>query len=97
MDCNKALKSGTIANKNSILALTIAAVMLVDDISIVTSSVIPAALANKGGERHQDLSDDSPNNDNGKNHAHDNMHDGNGVDCLSCHLIAAPPAEVETK
>jgi hypothetical protein len=110
MDCNKALKMGTIANKNSILALTIAAVMLVGGISIVTSNVIPAALADKGGdpnnkgpsqenanERHQDLSDDSPNNDNGKNHAHDNMHDGNGVDCLSCHLIAAPPAEVETK
>ena len=50
MNCKKALKCGTIAGKNSILALTIAAVMLVGSITIVTSSVIPAALADKGGD-----------------------------------------------
>jgi hypothetical protein len=105
MNCKKALKSGTIASKNSILALTIAAVMFVGSIAIVTSSVIPAALADKGGdpnnkgpsqenanERHQELSDDNSNNDNGKNHAHDNMHDGNGVEGSS-HETCPPNTE----
>jgi len=97
MNCKKALKCGTIASKNSILTLTIAAVMLVGSIAIVTSSVIPAALADKGGDpnnkgpsqenakerdldKFEDLSDDNPNNDNGKKHAHDNLHNGKGVE-----------------
>jgi hypothetical protein len=107
MGCKKALKSETIASKNSILALTIAAVMLVGGIALVTSSVIPAALADKGGDpnnkgpsqenanerdsdKSQDLSDDNPNNDNGKNHAHDNMHDGKGVEGSSHDMCDDP-------
>ncbi|MGB7881331.1 MAG: hypothetical protein WBL44_01280 [Nitrososphaeraceae archaeon] len=122
MNRKKSLKSGTIASKNSILALTIAAVMLVGGIAIVTSSVIPAALADKGGDpnnkgpsqenakerdldKFEDLSDDNLNNDNGKKHAHDNMHDGKGVEGSSqetcppnteC-MSPSPPIDPPTK
>lgn len=67
--------------------------MLIGSIAMVASNVIPAALADKGGnpnnkgpsqenanERDSEKSqdsDDNPNN-NGKNRAHDNMHDGKG-------------------
>jgi hypothetical protein len=79
--------------------------MLVGSIAMVTSNVIPAALADKGGdpnnkgpsqenanERDSEKSqesDDNPNN-NGKNRAHDNMHDGKGVEGSS-HVTCDPP------